>query len=113
MNAVEIEQALSELAFQPFEAGEFPYSFLAAFGNKDTTLRLHNLNRVKLEGIFHRLFGAVQLDLTIEDRFGHPVKPREWFLVPLHVIDEAVQCLHDGSIAQMVYDPKRAMLATI
>mgnify|MGYP000858810741 FL=1 len=39
MNAVEIEQALSELAFQPFDVAEFPYAFLAAFGNKDTTLK--------------------------------------------------------------------------
>ena len=39
MNAVEIEAAISELALQPFDAAEFPYSFLAAFGNKDTTLR--------------------------------------------------------------------------
>ena len=39
MNAVEIEQAISELALQPFEAAEFPFAFLAAFGNKDTTLK--------------------------------------------------------------------------
>lgn len=39
MNAVEIEQAISELALQPFDAGEFPYAFLAAFGHKETTLR--------------------------------------------------------------------------
>lgn len=43
------------------------------------TYKLHNLNRTRLENIFHRLFGAVQLDLTIEDRFGNPVNPREWF----------------------------------
>lgn len=75
------------------------------------TYKLHNLNRTKLESIFHRLFGAAQLDLTIEDRFGHPVKPREWFLVPLHVIDEAVQCIRDGSIAGRYYDVKTAKLA--
>ncbi len=39
MNAVEIEQALSDLAEQPFDAAEFPFAFLAAMGNKDTTLR--------------------------------------------------------------------------
>lgn len=74
------------------------------------TYKLHNLNRTRLENIFHRLFGAAQLDLTIEDRFGHPVKPREWFLVPLHVIDEAVQCIRDGSISEVMYDPKTARL---
>lgn len=74
------------------------------------TYKLHNLNRTKLEKIFHHLFGAVQLDLTIEDRFGLPVKPREWFLVPLHVIDEVVQRIRDGSITDAVYDPKTARL---
>lgn len=39
MNAVEIEAALSELAQQPFDAVEFPFAFLAAFGNKETTLK--------------------------------------------------------------------------
>lgn len=74
------------------------------------TYKLHNLNRTRLENIFHRLFGAAQLDLTIEDRFGYPVKPREWFLVPLHVIDEAVQRIRDRSITEVVYDPKTAKL---
>ncbi|MHB1115808.1 GIY-YIG nuclease family protein [Sideroxydans sp.] len=74
------------------------------------TYKLHNINRVKLENIFHRLFEAAQLDVTIEDRFGNPVKPREWFLVPLHVIDEAVQRILDGSIAEVAYDPKKAQL---
>lgn len=74
------------------------------------TYKLHNLNRTRLEGIFHRLFGAAQLDLSIEDRFGNPVKPREWFLVPLHVIDEAVERIRDGSIASVHYDPETARL---
>ena len=39
MNAVEIEQAISELALQPIDAAEFAFDFLAAFGNKDTTLK--------------------------------------------------------------------------
>ncbi len=39
MNAVEIEAAISDLALQPFDAAEFPFAFLAAFGNKDTALK--------------------------------------------------------------------------
>jgi len=74
------------------------------------TYKLHNLNRTKLENIFHRVFGAAQLDLTIDDRFGHPVKPREWFLVPLHVIDEVVHRIRDGSISEAFYDPTQARL---
>jgi len=77
------------------------------------TYTLHNLNRTKLENIFHRLFGAAQIELNIEDRFGHPVKPREWFLVPLQVIDEAVERIRDGSITNVVYDPKTARLVDL
>jgi hypothetical protein len=39
MNAVEIEEAVSELADQPFDAQEFPFAFLTAFGNKETTVK--------------------------------------------------------------------------
>lgn len=39
MNAVEIEEAVSDLAIAPFDPVEFPYAFLAAFGNKDTTIK--------------------------------------------------------------------------
>jgi hypothetical protein len=74
------------------------------------TYKLHNVNRVKLEGLFHRVFGAAQLDLAIEDRFGRAVKPREWFLVPLQVIDEVVQRLVDGSLTGVVYDAQAASL---
>ena len=39
MNAVEIEEAVSDLAARPFDAAEFPWAFLAAFGNRDTTIK--------------------------------------------------------------------------
>ncbi|APH52251.1 GIY-YIG nuclease family protein [Granulibacter bethesdensis] len=74
------------------------------------TYKLADINRTKLEGIFHRIFAPAQLDLTLQDRFGHLVRPREWFLVPLHVIDKAVQCIRDGSIAHMTYDVKTASM---
>ena len=68
------------------------------------TYKLHNINRVKMENLFHRIFSAAQIDISIDDRFGNPVKPREWFLIPLQVIDEAVQRIKDGSIADFYYD---------
>ena len=91
-------------------AAEKDATYLLARVEVVAIYKLHNLNRGKLENVFHRLFGGVQIDLTIEDRFGHPVKPREWFLVPLHVIDEAVQRIRDGSITDVVYDPTTAQL---
>ena len=57
MNAVEIEEAVSALADQPFEAGEFPFAFLEAFGNKATTirrLRSGSSNNSDLGGVLQR-----------------------------------------------------------
>ena len=39
MNAVEIEQSITDLAEQPFDPANFAYAFLEAFGNKETTIR--------------------------------------------------------------------------
>jgi hypothetical protein len=76
------------------------------------TYKLAHINRTKLENLFHKIFAPAQLDLTIEDRFGKPVKPREWFLVPLHVIDEAVERIRDGSITEYHYNVTTARLET-
>ncbi|AEJ11323.1 YeeC-like protein [Pseudomonas putida S16] len=77
------------------------------------TYKLHNINRTRMENLFHRLFSPAQIELTIPDRFGNPVKPREWFLVPLHVINEAVERIRDGSIAGVIYDPASASLRSV
>lgn len=58
------------------------------------------MNCQKLEALLHRLFGAAQIDIQIPDRIGNIVKPREWFLQPLTVIDEAVEYVRDGTIGQ-------------
>src|SRR5262249_8414066 len=74
------------------------------------TYKLAHINRTKLENIVHRIFDPARLDIEIKDRFGNPVVPREWFLVPLFVIDEAVSRIKDGTITDYVYDPKTARL---
>jgi Meiotically Up-regulated Gene 113 (MUG113) protein len=74
------------------------------------TYRLFNINRKKLENLLHRVFAAARLDFAIADRFGNPVQPREWFLVPLPVIDEVVKRIRDQSIVGSVYDPAKASL---
>jgi len=85
-------------------------TFLLADVDIVATYTLYNINRVKLENILHRVFASAQLDIEIKDRFGNPVKPREWFLVPLFVVDEVVQRIKDGSITQYVYNPTKASL---
>ena len=89
---------------------EHDATYLLARVEVVATYKLSGINRVKLENLLHRIFAPAQLDLTIQDRFGRPVKPREWFLVPLSIIDEAVERIRDGSITAMIYDPRSARL---
>jgi hypothetical protein len=88
-------------------------TFLMANVEIVATYELYNINRTKLENLIHRIFGPARLDIEIMDRFGNPVVPREWFLVPLFVIDEAVEKIKDGTIGDFVYDPNKARLRKV
>lgn len=85
-------------------------TFLLADVEVVATYVLYNVNRVKLENLIHRVFDPAQLDIEIKDRFGNPVKPREWFLVPLFIVDEAVERIRNGTITDYTYDPQTACL---
>lgn len=88
-------------------------TFLLADVEIVATYQLANINRTRLENLIHRIFDPGRLAIEIEDRFGNPVVPREWFLVPLFVIDEAVERIKDGTITGYRYDPKSASLRAI
>lgn len=74
------------------------------------TCELFNINRAKLENLIHRIFDPARLDIEIKDRFGNPIVPREWFLVPRFVVDDAVERIKDGTITDYIYDPETASL---
>ncbi len=88
-------------------------TFLLAGVEVMATYRLYQINRSKLERLVHRFFSAARLDLELKDRFGNPVRPQEWFLVPLPVIDEAVRRIEDRSIVDYKYDVESASLRPI
>lgn len=89
---------------------EHEATYLLAKVEVVATYKLAGINRTRMEKLFHKLFGSARLNITINDRFGHPVQPEEWFLVPLFAIDEAVRRIKDGSITGFVYDPNQARL---
>lgn len=86
-------------------------TFLMADVEIVATYKLYNISRTKLENLIHRIFGPARLEIEIKDRFGNPVIPREWFLVPRFVIDQVIDKIRDGTITGYVYDPKAAALA--
>ena len=85
-------------------------TFLMANVEVVATYELYNINRTKLENLIHRIFEPARLEIEIMDRFGRPVLPREWFLVPLFAVNEAVEKIKEGSIANYLYDPRQAKL---
>ena len=85
-------------------------TFLMADVEIVATYKLYNISRTKLENLIHRIFGPARLDIEIKDRFGQPIVPREWFLVPLCAVDEAIGRIKEGKITGCIYDPKTATL---
>ena len=92
---------------------EHESTYLLAKVEVVASYKLAGINRTRMENLFHRLFAPARLNITINDRFGHPVQPEEWFLVPLFVIDEAVRRIRDGSITEYTYDPTGAALVKV
>ena len=95
---------------QRIKGAHLQTTFLMADVELVATYKLYNISRSKLETLIHRIFGSVRLDIQIQDRFGRPVVPEEWFMVPFFVIDEAVEKIKDGTITNYIYDPRSARL---
>ncbi len=68
------------------------------------TFECFNLNPQKLELLLHKFFGKVCLEVDVFDRAGKRITPREWFIAPLPVIDEALELIISGEIVNYCYD---------
>lgn len=102
VTSLEVERRIAGAKLDP--------TFLMAEVEIVATFALYNINRAKLEHLIHRIFAPARLEIIINDRFGNPVEPREWFLAPLHVIQKAVAKIQDGTIVEYRYDPNSAKL---
>lgn len=79
-------------------------TYLLAGVDVVATYKLYEVDRPRLEALIHRVLNGVRFEVELPDRFGKLVRPREWFLVPLNIIDEIVKRIEDGSSAGMTYD---------
>jgi Meiotically up-regulated gene 113 len=77
------------------------------------TFKLANIKRQGLEALLQKFFSSARLNLELIDRFGTPVKPREWFLVPLEVIEEVIEKIKAGTIDHFRYDLETASLTRL
>lgn len=68
------------------------------------TYRCYNLQLQTFESLIHRFFAHHCLNVDIYDKEGKRLTPREWFIVPLPIINEAINMLLNGSIINYVFD---------
>jgi len=85
-------------------------TFLMAEVEVVATYKLANIKRHKLENLIQTFFKNANLDIEIIDRFGKPVKPKEWFLVPIFIINELVEKIKENTADDYYYDIKSASL---
>ena len=69
-----------------------------------TAFKCYNLNPQKFEQLVHNFFGAACLDVDVFDSAGKRCVPREWFIVPLPVIEQALELIVNGEIVKYRYD---------
>lgn len=69
-----------------------------------STYKCYNMNPHKFEQFLHRFFAEVCLNVDINDNQGRRITPREWFVVPLAIIDKVIDLILDGSIVDFRYD---------
>jgi len=70
-----------------------------------TAFQCYNMNPQKLEQLLHNFFGNSCLNIDIFDKSGNRHTPREWFIAPLSVIEDAIQFIVSGEIIDYRYDP--------
>ena len=92
----DVERRIADASNQP--------TYLLSDVEVVATYELYNLDAGKLENIIHKIFSNAKLDIELKDRFGKPYNPREWFLVPLPVVREAIEKIKDGTISKYLYN---------
>lgn len=85
-------------------------TFLLAPAKLVKTYTIYNADPKKVESILHSFLADVSLGIELKDRFGNAIKPREWFIAPLDVIDETIKKLMEGTISEFQYDRVRQMI---
>lgn len=75
--------------------------------------RTYNLKTSALEHLLHRVFAVARLRMTQTARDGRSVEPSEWFQVPLHSIDSAIELIQSGEIVDYEYDSTRRTLVRL
>lgn len=88
-------------------------TFLMAPVKPVMSYQAFNLNANAFERLVHHFFHEARLDIEIKDRFGKVVKPREWFLLPLPVIEQVIPLIVEGTLLHYRYDHRACTIVEV
>jgi len=74
------------------------------------TYKVVNLHSQKFEDLVHQVLQAVQFHVTVIDDEGKSHEPKEWFVVPLNVVNVIIEKMMDGTIVGYTYNPEMQCL---
>lgn len=81
-------------------------TYLMAPVHIEAEYKTFNMNTQKFEQLLHNFLGGTCLNIDVYDSKGHRHSPREWFIAPLGIIDQAIQMIITGEIINYEYDQK-------
>ena len=70
----------------------------------------YNMNAQKFESLIHRFFGHTCLEIDVFDNNGIRHTPREWFIVPIEAIEQAISLIISGKIVEYRYDKESKVI---
>jgi hypothetical protein len=74
------------------------------------TYEIYNRNAMKLEGLLHKFFANSCLNIDLFNNKNQRITPREWFVVPVEVINEAIDLILSGDVVNYEYDPVNQLI---
>ena len=101
----EVKQRIANAEHEP--------TYLMAPVKVVATYKVVNMNSQKLEDIIHQILKTVQFHVTVTDDNGRVHEPKEWFVVPLNILDVIIDKIVDGSIIDYTYNPEMQCLERI
>ena len=85
-------------------------TYLMAAVKEVAAWKCFNMNTQKFEQLIHNFFGNTCLNVTVRDNEGIPYNPKEWFIVPLEIIEQAVQLIISGEVIHYRYDNENKVI---
>ena len=75
-----------------------------------STFKCFNMNPHKLERLLHRFFTECSLNIDITDKNQNRYTPKEWFIVPINIIEQSINLILSGEIINYKYDKEKGII---